>query len=188
MADAGSTSITPMRSSPDVSLPPNRRTAVVVAVVGLVGWIPLWGALQRVFTEDRTSRLVLALMLVAVLAMLFVVAPVMIIRFILERRTWVGADEVRWMRGTHVERRIRFADLTSVHCVATGGLLRGSQRSVTLIGNDPDGNPEQIHVTRTLVSRLQPLVDRVAHEVTRRPQLVAQDEREAFADLVRSER
>jgi hypothetical protein len=178
-------------ASPDPTtvLPPNRGTAVVVAVAALVGWIPLAGVGYQLFSRSPSLTWGFALLLTLLLVAMFVVAPLVAIRAILTRRVSVTPDEVVTTRGGHVEARMPLAAVTRIHPLAgTSGLLRSSQRAVTLEGRGPDGTPSNLHVSRTLVATLAPLLDRLSAEIARRPGLLADEEdQETYAALVELE-
>lgn len=180
---ASSPSSSPEPGGWGTPLPPNRTTAVVIGVVAVIGWIPLQGALRGVFTADETSRFVLALLASAVTFLLFVLAPLVVIGFIFRRRTWSDDVAVTWTNAGRVERRVTFADLDQVLAQPGGsGLMR--PRSLTLVGTDATGADQVVHVSRALVASMQPLVSRVAEEVSRRPHLVDPAMRSAFDEVV----
>ncbi len=174
---------------PTTVLPPNRGTAVVVGVAALVGWIPLAGVGYQLLTRSPSLTWGFALFLTALLVAMFVVAPLVVIRAILTRRVTITHDEIVTTRGKNAEARIRLADVTRIHPLAgTSGLLRSSQRAVTLVATASDDREDNLHISRTLVATLAPLLDRLSVEIARRPSLLADEEdRETFADLVELE-
>lgn len=169
-------------------LPANRRTSVMVVVIGIIGLVPLFFALQQVFTTDSLKRQILAVLVAGVLTLLFVVAPAVYLWFARTFGVRVSPEAVTWTRNGALDRQIRFGDLTEVWANAgSRGPMGTAARSITLNGTNQDGEPAQIHVGRNLVSSLAPLLGPVAAEVARRPKLTASDP-EAFTSLVALER
>ncbi|NYE36282.1 hypothetical protein F4692_001386 [Nocardioides cavernae] len=106
---------------------------------------------------------------------LLVVVPLLLARSIQTRHTYVSDEAVTVVRSGGVSQRIAFADLTEVRVRFSGrggDALRNDQ--VFLLGPNSSGRAGVV-VSRFHVDTLQPLLQRLAAEVERRPGLLATD-------------
>ena len=180
-----------MTSELGPALPANRRTPWVVTLLCLVGLAPLYLGVRSALTADSFNRAFLAVLVTALLVILFVLLPLVFVwysgTFSVHVRGTGPDTTITWAKGRAADRQLRLRDLTEVWANAgSRGPMGTSARSVTLNGTDESGEPVQIHVGRNLVSSLTPLLEPVAGEVARRPKLVKADP-EGFDALLAAE-
>lgn len=177
-----------MTSELGPALPANRRTPWLVTLVCLIGLAPLYLGVRTALTADSFNRAFLAVLVTALLVVLFLVLPLVFLwfsgTFAVHVRGTGPDTTIIWAKGKKAERVLRLRDLTEVWANAgSRGPMGTAARSITLNGTDAAGEPVQIHVGRNLVASLAPLLQAVAGEVDRRPKLVTADP-EGFRELL----
>ncbi|WP_426243239.1 hypothetical protein [Nocardioides sp. LHG3406-4] len=121
-----------------------------------------------------------------VMTLVVVVLPLFLARHIQQRHTYVSEEAVTWVQGDEVRRRMRFADVEEVRVRFGGpGGFDWLNEKVYLIGTLGDGSRGHVIVNRVFNTTIQPVLQRLAVEVERRPALLADDtERAFFADAL----
>ena len=153
------------------------RGCLVAAVV--FAW-PTFLALRGAATAEAGEPAGAAWALGLAMLLLVVVLPLFAAWFFHRWHVFVSEEAVSAVLGDRVRTQLRFADVTRVTLGQSAGLGLGHNTSVTLAGDDPAGRPVTIVVTRTLVTTLLPLLERLAREAGARPGIVLDDQRPAF--------
>lgn len=148
-------------------------------------WILLGAAVVFLVPTVRTARRAMGesggtaagfWAMAAVMLVLLVLVPAWIARSMHQRHTYLSADGVTVTSGDDVRKQIAFADLEEVKVRYSG---RGGEtfrnEKVFLVGRLASGERGAVVVSRTHVETLQPLLDRLAAEVARRPELLTSD-------------
>lgn len=159
---------------------PQRHTFVwILLVAALVFAVPVVRTARAAMGETGGTAIG-AWAMAAVMALVLVVVPLLLVRSILSRHTFVSDDSVSVVSGEEVRQQIAFDDLTAVKVrySGQGGALRNEK--VFLEGPLQEGSGTVL-VSRLYVDSLQPLLQRLAAEVAERPELLQGEvEREYF--------
>jgi hypothetical protein len=144
---------------------------------------PLVSAIRKALSE--TEQVALAWGVVIVMAALLVATPLAAAGSYGRKHVFVSDDAVTVTRGSTVTCHIPLADMTAIRVIVDGGLGPVTpefwNQAVLLQG--PDGRWTK--VSRTFVTTLTPLLERLAPYVERRPGLIADDqERKLFHDYL----
>jgi hypothetical protein len=107
----------------------------------------------------------------AVMALVLVVVPLLLVRSIVSRHTYVSDEAVSVVTGDDLRQQVAFDDLTAVKVrySGRGGALRNEK--IFLEGPLRTGSGTVL-VSRFYVDSLQPLLQRLAAEVAERPELL----------------
>lgn len=160
-------------------------------------WILLGAAVVFLVPTVRTARRAMGesggtaagfWAMAAVMLLVLVLVPAWIARSMHQRHTYLSAEGVTVTSGDDVRKQIAFADLEEVRVRYSG---RGGEtfrnEQVFLVGRLTGGERGAVVVSRAQVETLQPLLDRLAAEVARRPELLTSDvERDYFEHAVRT--
>ena len=159
---------------------PQRHTFVwVLLVAALVFAVPVVRTAVKAMGESGGTAAG-GWAMAAVMALVLVVVPLLLVRSIVSRHTYVSDEAVSVVSGGEVRQQIAFDDLTEVRVrySGRGGVLRNEK--VFLSGPLRTGSGTVL-VSRFYVDSLQPLLQRLAAEVAERPALLKGDvEQEYF--------
>lgn len=154
---------------------PQRHTFVwFLLIAALVFAVPVVRTARTALGESGGTALG-AWAMAAVMALVLVVVPLLLVRSILTRHTYVSDEAVSVVSGGEVRQQVAFADLTEVKVRYTGegGKVMPSER--ILLSGDLTTGRGTILVSRFYVDSLQPLLQRLAAEVAERPDLLKGD-------------
>lgn len=150
---------------------PQRHTFVwVLLVAAAVFAVPVVRTAVKALGESGGTA-VGAWAMTAVMALVLVVVPLLLVRSILVRHTYVSDEAVSVVTGDTLRQQVAFDDLTEIRVrySGRGGALRNEK--VFLSGSLRTGQG-QVLVSRFYVDSLQPLLQRLAAEVAERPELL----------------
>lgn len=123
----------------------------------------------------------------AVMALVLVVVPLLLVRSILTRHTYVSDEAVSVVTGGELSQQIAFDDLTEVKVRYTGDGGSFMPREKIFVSGTPRAGRGTILVSRFYVDSLQPLLRRLEVEVAERPELLRGDlERDNFEQAVKT--
>lgn len=154
---------------------PQRRTFVwFLLIAALVFAVPVVRTARTALGESGGTALG-AWAMAAVMALVLVVVPLLLVRSILTRHTYVSDEAVSVVSGGEVRQQVAFAGLTEVKVRHTGegGKVMPGER--VLLSGDLTTGRGTILVSRLYVDSLQPLLQRLAAEVAERPDLLEGD-------------
>ena len=160
---------------------PQRSTVMWILVgTAVVFLVPTWRTARASLAADGAQQLG-GWAMTAVLALLLVVLPLWIARHMSQRHYHVSDDAVTWRQGDRVRAQVRFAELERVRMTHDGGLGAATPEllndAVVLQSRDDTGRERRLRVSTVFVTTLEPLLEQVAREVARRPELMAADDR-----------
>lgn len=164
-------------------LPRRTSMAWILAGAALVLAVPTVST-ASLAREESGGTAFGAWAMTTVMALLLVAVPLLLARSILRRRTYVSDEAVTVTTGDgEVRRRVAFADVDEVRVrfSGQGGQALRNER-VFLVGG-PDGG---VLVSRAYVETVRPLLDRLATEVARRPELLTSDVERAYFEQARA--
>lgn len=161
-------------------LPQRHTNALFLLIAALVFAVPCVRMVRSSWGESGGTA-VGAWAMTAVMVLLLVVIPLLLVRGILTRHTYVSDETVSVVKGGEVSQQIAFDDLTEIKVRFSG---RGGDtfrnEKVFLTGPLRTGRGNVL-VSRFYVDSLQPLLERLAAEVAERPELLSSDvERDYF--------
>ena len=117
----------------------------------------------------------------AVMALVLVVVPLLLVRSILARHTYVSDEAVSVVTGGEVRQQITFDDLTEVKVRYSGRGGSTLRNEKVFLGGPLRTGSGTVLVSRFYVDSLQPLLQRLEAEVAERPELLQGEvEREYF--------
>ena len=159
---------------------PQRHTFVwFLLIAALVFAVPVVRTAQRALGESGGTAIG-AWAMAAVMALVLVVVPLLLVRSIVSRHTYVSEEAVSVVTGGEVRQQIAFDDLTEVKVRFTG---RGGEtfrnEKIFLAGPLRTGRGNVL-VSRFYVDSLRPLLERLAVEVEQRPELLTSDAERGF--------
>lgn len=159
---------------------PQRHTFVwFLLLAALLLAVPCVRMARRSWGESGATA-VGAWAMTAVMALVLVVVPLLLVRSILNRHTYVSEGAVTIVIGERVRQQIAFDDVTEVKVRYSG---RGGEtfrnEKVFLTGALREGRGAVL-VSRFHVDTLQPLLERLAVEVEQRPELLSGDVERAY--------
>lgn len=159
---------------------PQRHTFVwFLLIAALVLAVPCVRMARRALDETGGAAAG-AWAMTAVMLLVLVVVPLLLVRSILVRHTYVSEDAVTIVAGGEVKQQLAFADVTEVKVRFSG---RGGDtfrnEKVFLAGTLREGRGTVL-VSRFHVDTLQPLLARLADEVEQRPELLRGDVERAY--------
>ena len=166
---------------------PQRHTFVWVLVVAAVVFAVPVVRMVRAATGESGGTAIGAWAMAAVMALVLVVAPLLLVRSILTRHTYVSDEAVSVVTGGEVRQQIAFDDLAEIKVRYTGegGKVMPSER--IFLSGEPRVGRGTILVSRFHVESLQPLLRRLEAEVAERPELLHGDlERDYFEHAVKT--
>lgn len=151
---------------------PRRHTYVwLLLVAALVFAVPVLRT-GRSAMDDSGGTALGGWAMAVVMAFVLVVVPLLLVRSILARHTYVSDEAVSVVTGGDVRQQIAFDDLTEIkvrYAGRGGSTLRNEK--VFLSGPLRTGNGTVL-VSRFYVDSLQPLLQRLEAEVAERPELL----------------
>ena len=163
---------------------PQRHTFVwFLLIAALVFAVPVVRTARAAMGESGGTAIG-AWAMALVMALVLVVAPLLLVRSIVSRHTYVSDEAVSVVSGGEVRQQVAFDDLTAVKVrySGQGGALRNEK--VFLEGPLRTGSGTVL-VSRFYVDSLQPLLQRLAAEVAERPELLhGEVERDYFEHAV----
>jgi hypothetical protein len=171
---------------PRTELPQRRTVAHVLMAAAAVMAVPTVATAFAAGTAEASTAPGGWAMAV-VMALVLVVVPLLLVRSILSRHTYVSEDAVTVVVGERVRQQIAFDDITAVKVRYSG---RGGETfrndKVFLTGGLREGRGAVL-VSRFHVDTLQPLLTRLAAEVEQRPELLdGEVERDYFEHALRT--
>jgi hypothetical protein len=117
----------------------------------------------------------------AVMALVLVVVPLLLVRSILVRHTYVSDEAVSVVTGGEVRQQIAFDDLTEVKVRYSGRGGSTLRNEKVFLSGPLRAGSGSVLVSRFYVDSLQPLLQRLEAEVAERPELLQGEvEREYF--------
>lgn len=151
---------------------PQRNTFVwLLLVAALVFAVPCV-RMARSAVGESGGAAIGAWAFTAVMALVLVVVPLLLVRSILVRHTYVSDETVSVLAGDTLRQQIAFDDLTEVRVRYSGrGGSTFRNEKVFLLGTLRTGQG-QVLVSRFYVDSLQPLLQRLSAEVAERPELL----------------
>ncbi len=168
-----------------------QRTSVVwlLLACGLVLVIPTLRMVGKALAEDAMPALLVGWGMTLVVFLLFVVLPLYCAWNLHQRHYVVSDTTVTRLKGDTPTQTMAFADVEEVRARFEGGLGAATpewfNQAVVMIGTDKSGERRQLRVSKVFVESLHPLLERLAEEVDRRPQLLTSDaERELFTSAL----
>ena len=162
--------------------------AQFLLIAALVFAVPVVRTAQRALGESGGTAIG-AWAMAAVMALVLVVVPLLLVRSIVSRHTYVSEEAVSVVTGGEVRQQIAFDDLTEVKVRYTGdgGKVMPNQK-IFLSGPHRTGRGSVL-VSRFYVDSLQPLLQRLEVEVAQRPELLQGElERDYFEYAVSNAR
>jgi len=168
---------------------PQRPTYVwVLLLAALFVAVPVVRTAVKAMGESGSAALG-AWAMAAVMALLFVVVPLLIARSIASRHTYVSEEAVSIVTGGELRQQLAFEDMTEVKVRFTGNSGNLMPREKIFLSGPLRAGRGTILVSRLYVDSLQPLLRRLKAEVAERPELLQGElERDYFQQAVRSAR
>lgn len=112
------------------------------------------------------------LAMAAVMALVLVVVPLLLVRGILTRHTYVSDEAVSVVTGSELRQQIAFDDLTEIRVRYSGQGGRTLRNEKVFLSGPLRTGSGTVLVSRFCVDSLQPLLQRLAAEVAERPELL----------------
>jgi hypothetical protein len=166
---------------------PQRHTFVwVLLIAAAVFAVPVVRTVVKAMGESGGTAIG-AWAMAAVMALVLVVVPLLLVRSILSRHTYVSEDAVSVVTGGELRQQIAFDDLTEVKVRFTGDGGKFMPNEKIFLAGQPQTGRGTILVSRFYVDSLQPLLRRLEAEVANRPELLQGDlERDYFEHAVKT--
>ncbi len=167
-----------------------QRTGFAWLLLGfaVVMAIPTLQVVLRSAQASSQQRL-LGLLMAAVMTLVLVLAPAMAARYLLRQHVYVSHEAVTLTTGERIRVQMRFADISQVRLTTEGGTGTTDPTSprqvVVLTGTDATGQQRDLRVTAMFVRTIDPLLERVAAEVQRRPEILPESQRDTFTQWTR---
>ena len=151
---------------------PQRHTFVwFLLIAALVFAVPVFRTARTALGESGGTAIG-GWAMAAVMALVLVVVPLLLVRSILARHTYVSDEAVSVVAGGEVRQQIAFDDLTEVK-VRYSGRGGSTLRNEKVFLNGPlRTGSGTVLVSRFYVDSLQPLLQRLEAEVAERPELL----------------
>lgn len=151
---------------------PQRHTFVwFLLIAALVFAVPVVRTARKALGESGGTAIG-AWAMAAVMALVLVVVPLLLVRGILARHTYVSDEAVSVVTGGEVRQQIAFDDLTEIRVRYSGrGGTTLRNEKVFLSGPLRTGRGTVL-VSRFYVDTLQPLLRRLEAEIAERPELL----------------
>lgn len=151
---------------------PQRHTFVWFLLIAAVVFAVPVVRTVRSATGESGGTAVGAWAMSAVMALVLVVVPLLLVRSILTRHTYVSDETVSVVKGGELRQQVAFDDLTEIKVRYSGrGGSTFRNEKVFLSGPLRTGSGSVL-VSRFYVDSLQPLLQRLAAEVAERPDLL----------------
>ena len=166
-------------------LPPRHTFAWFLLIAAVVLAIPVVRTIRSAVGESGGAAIG-AWAMVAVMALVLVVVPLLLVRSILTRHTYVSDETVSVAKGGEVSQQIAFDDITEIK-VRYSGRGGSTFRNEKVFQSGPlRTGSGSVLVSRFYVDSLQPLIQRLAAEVAERPDLLQGEVERDYFDHARS--